>query len=964
MGTTYPHADVLPAENALEFDAKIHPMLETMEDAYYEVDLAGNLVAFNSAFRRLIGYSASEMVGLNNRQYQSPAAAAHVYSVFKAVHRTGQPAVRVQWEVSRKDGTQVFGEGSVHLVRDSSGTPVGFHGIVRDITQQRIIEAALRASEEKYRRILETSTEAYFEVDLKGYLVMCNGAFLRMLGYEARELIGQNYRGFQAPDVAEKVFRTFNEVYRTGVGSSRFDWSLICKDGSTVLGEGSVQLVRNANGDPAGFCGFLRDVTERRKVEQALRDSEEKYRSILETIEDPYYEVDIQGTIVMCNDALCRMLGYVPEELIGKSAKILQTPQFTQIIFDVFRSVYQTGTASHRFEWPMVRKNGTIGWGEGSVQLARNTSGKIIGFRGIIRDITERRTMEQALRESEARFRALTNLSSDWYWEQDAKFCYTRLVGRHGNSGPRQQVYIGKTPWDAGLEIDHPGGWQSHIILLSKHQSFRDVVMFRKTGTDLPFYISVSGEPVFDADGCFAGYRGVSREITDQRIAEERIHHLATHDGLTGLPNRMMFGQLLNKAIQDARLHNGQCAVLFLDLDRFKYINDTLGHEAGDMLLTDVTARFHQALQGQHVIARLGGDEFVVLIQDLTNILHAGDVARALLAAAIEPVRLLGKECRVSASIGIAVYPQDGDNEQALMKNADIAMYFAKEQGKNNFQFYSKDIRTQSVERLVMENCLRFALERGELSLHYQPKRNLVDGRVTGMEALLRWDNPELGSVSPLQFIPIAEETGLIIDIGKWVLKTACAQLVKWLQAGMPALSMAVNLSVRQFSDDRLLHDIAAILEETGLPANLLELEITESMVIHNPSHARRLIGAIKKMGLHLAMDDFGTGYSSLAQLKHFPIDILKIDRSFIRDLATTSEDKAITEAIIALGKTLRLTVVAEGVETKEQEIFLREHGCDEMQGYYFSRPLPPQDALRFLCSHHCKRECPGRASC
>lgn len=952
MGSPDRHAPLFPAANQAGHAARLHPALEAMEDAYYEVDLSGNLLLFNSAFSRLIGYPVSEMPGLNNRQYQSAEAASHVYRIFHTVFQTGRPVARVQWEVLRKDGGQVIGEGSVHLMRDASGAPVGFRGIVRDVTQLRQVEQALRASEEKYRGIIDTAREAYFEVDLKGYLVLCNRAFLRMLGYEAHELIGQNYRAFQAPDVAEQVYRTFNQVFRTGVGADNFDWSLICKDGSTVLGEGSVQLVRGANGEAVGFCGFLRDVTERRKVEQSLRESEEKYRGILETIQDPYYEVDKLGNIVMCNDALCRMLGYQADELIGQNAKMLQMPEFTRVILDVFRTVYETGQASQRFEWPMVRKDKTIGWGEGSVQLVRKGDGEIVGFRGIVRDVTERRDMERALRESEARFRALTDLSSDWYWEQDSQFRYTRLDKRNGNAGGKHLAYIGKTPWDAGLLIEHAGGWQEHLLLLTRHESFRDVIMHRRLDDKTHFYLSVSGEPVFDSNGRFTGYRGVSREITDQKIAEERIHHLATHDALTGLPNRMMFGQLLAGAINEARINNGRCAVLFLDLDRFKYINDTLGHEAGDLLLTEVTARFHDALQGRHVIARLGGDEFVVLVEDMTQPEQPADVARALLAAAVEPVRLSGRDCRVSASIGIAIYPEDGENEQLLMKNADIAMYFAKEQGKNNFQFYSKDIRTQSVERLVMENYLRFALERGELSLHYQAKRNLANGKITGVEALLRWHHPELGPVSPMQFIPIAEETGLIIDIGKWVLKSACTQLMLWRRAGMPTLSVAVNLSVRQFGDDHLLDDVAAILEETGMPPELLELEITESMVIHNPSHARQLLGAIKKMGLRLAMDDFGTGYSSLAQLKHFPIDILKVDRSFIRDLATTPEDKAITEAIIAMGKTLSMTVVAEGVETMEQEAFLRAHACDEMQGYYFSKPLPPHEFAQLFDVH------------
>jgi len=310
---------------------------------------------------------------------------------------------------------------------------------------------------------------------------------------------------------------------------------------------------------------------------------------------------------------------------------------------------------------------------------------------------------------------------------------------------------------------------------------------------------------------------------------------------------------------------------------------------------------------------------------------------------------LLGQECRVTASIGIALFPNDGEDEQTLMKNADSAMYFAKEEGKNNFQFYSSEINSQTLERLTLESNLRRAMERNEFSLNYQAKLDLRSGAITGVEALLRWNNAELGSVSPTKFIPVAEETGLIVHIGRWVLRTACEQNVAWQREGLPPINMAVNLSGRQFADDNLVEDIATILRETGMKPGLLELEITEGMLIHNIERALKLLTAIKKMGVRLAIDDFGTGYSSLGQLKNFPIDTLKVDRSFIRDLATDSEDKAITSAIIAMGKTLSLTVVAEGVETIEQQDFLRDQACDEMQGYYFSKPIAADDFAALL---------------
>jgi diguanylate cyclase (GGDEF)-like protein len=437
--------------------------------------------------------------------------------------------------------------------------------------------------------------------------------------------------------------------------------------------------------------------------------------------------------------------------------------------------------------------------------------------------------------------------------------------------------------------------------------------------------------------------------MEEMQFINDKIEHLATHDVLTGLPNRLMFSQLLNHAIQVARRYKRQFAVLFIDLDRFKIINDTLGHEAGDQLLKEIASRFKQTLRTADVVGRpgedntvgrLGGDEFVILIEEVSELNQVEIVAHKILNTAIKPIVLMGEECRVTASIGISMYPTDGKDEQTLMKNADIAMYFAKEEGKNNYQFYSKDIKSQSIERFSIETNMRLALERKEFSLQYQAKLNVKTSAITGVEALLRWQNPYLGSVTPTQFIPVAEETGLIIPLGRWVIKTVCAQNVAWQRQGLPPVCVSVNLTLRQLMDENLLEDIKSALNDSGMAPNLLELEISESMIMHNPAHLMTVLTDIKKMGVRLALDDFGTGYSSLAHIRHFPIDTLKVDRSFMRNIPRDSEDKAIIEAIINMGKTLSLTVVAEGVETQEQEDYLREHICDEMQGFYFSRPI------------------------
>jgi diguanylate cyclase (GGDEF)-like protein len=445
--------------------------------------------------------------------------------------------------------------------------------------------------------------------------------------------------------------------------------------------------------------------------------------------------------------------------------------------------------------------------------------------------------------------------------------------------------------------------------------------------------------------------RARERENEAKLAHAQRVEYLAYHDGLTALPNRSLFNKLLAQAIRQAPRFQRQVAVAFIDLDRFKQINDTLGHEAGDQLLQEVAHRLKDCLREGDTVARLGGDEFVVLLSDLTAMTDAATVAEKIVTSIGRPFILLGQEFRVTASIGISIYPNDGQDAQTLTKNADIAMYQAKEEGKNNFQFYSEKLNANSLERLTLESTLRHALERQEFELHYQAKRDTVNGEITGVEALLRWQHPDLGEVAPMRFIPVAEETGLIVPIGKWALQTACRQSVEWRELGLPRISMAVNLTARQFSDDNLLADIATILTSTGMEPALLQVEIHESLLIQSVDRTLRTLTALKSMGVRIAIDDFGTGYSSLASLQKFPLDTIKIDRSFIRNVVPGSENRKVTEAIIAMGKTLSLTVVAQGVETKAQAEFLRDQACDEFQGFYFNKPVSAQKFAELLRS-------------
>ena len=575
-------------------------------------------------------------------------------------------------------------------------------------------------------------------------------------------------------------------------------------------------------------------------------------------------------------------------------------------------------------------------------------------------DVRARQRTERALQESEKRFRRLLALSSDWYWEQDANFCFTHITsGFADKSNMPLERFIGATRWDHNPEMRNTRWGKQHIATLQAHQPFFHLEYAMADRDGRLRWFSINGEPLFSELGDFKGYRGTGSEITERKLAEQQIQHIAHHDVLTGLPNRALLRDRLAQAMALSRRKNRALWVLLIDLDRFKFVNDSLGHKAGDLLLKTIAARLQSSLRESDTVARLSGDEFVaILCEEADEILGIGAVQR-LMEAVAQPVLLDGKEFFVTCSIGVAVYDMTqfdapGDvtlngETQNLIEQADIAMYSAKKQGRNNIKFYTKAMNQATLERLRIETALRNALERGQFVLHYQPQLDLATGRIVGVEALLRWRHPELGMVAPSRFIALAEDTGLIVPIGAWVMRTACAQMQAWHAAGLGPLRLAVNLSARQFNEPNLVASIAAVLAETGLAPACLELELTESLFMHDVALAVSQLHDMKALGVQLSIDDFGTGYSSFAYLRTFPIDVLKIDRSFVGDVASDADDAAIVVSIIALAHNLKLRVVAEGVETAEQLDYLRRHGCDEAQGYYFSHPLPAQDIEAML---------------
>ncbi len=702
-------------------------------------------------------------------------------------------------------------------------------------------------------------------------------------------------------------------------------------------------------------------MTERVRSERALRESEARKGAILEASLDAILTMDHQGRLVEFNPAAERCFGYTREQAVGREmAELIVPPELRERHREGLRRYLATGEAKilgRRLELPALRADGSRFDAELTISPIPGSNPP--AFTGTLRDITERAAAAKALRESEERFRALTELSSDLYWETDAEHRITRYsYGAKISAIIPVNELLGRRRWEIPAVIPDEAGWRAHRATLDAHLPFRDFEIARRVSDDTVRYFSLSGEPMFDAGGAVTGYCGVGREITEQKSAEARLDRLAYYDTLTGLPNRALVHDRMRHAMARADRREALLAVMSLNLDRFKEINDSLGHAAGDEVLKEAARRLQSCLRSTDTVGRLGGDEFTVLLEDVHHVDEVSDVARNILDAFVEPAKVAGQALHLSMSIGVAVYPLDDQDADTLFKNADIAMYHAKQEGRNNFQFFAAEMGARTERRADLRLRLHGALERGDFALHYQPQIALAGGGIFGVEALLRWNDAELGPVPPGQFISVAEEMGLILPIGDWVLREACRQCKSWLDAGLGPLRMAVNLSPRQFRQRKLAGRIGEILHDTGLPAACLEIEITEGIVMKHAERAITTLTGLNRLGVQIAIDDFGTGYSSLAYLQRFPVHVLKIDQSFVQAIRARTDEAAIVDTVIHLAKLLGLNAVAEGVETVEQLECLRAHGCDAFQGYLFCKPQPAKQIGELLAAH--RREKPA----
>jgi len=665
----------------------------------------------------------------------------------------------------------------------------------------------------------------------------------------------------------------------------------------------------------------------------AASEREIKHQSqILNQIHDSVITMDLQGYITGWNMGAERLFGYSCDEVIGRNILLLYADEDDDMD-TFFNACLDNG--SREMTVRRRKKSGEIFWASVSLSVSHDEAGLPNGLIGYVVDISDQQSAEEKLHLHARIF----DSAGEAILVTDAD---ERIVSANRSfvqiSGFTESEVLGATPSAIRLGTEN-GRWAEIKLQISTDGKWSGELEAQRKGGEI-YPVSVSINSVHDAAGKLTHYCFVFSDISQRRQAEEQIYRLAYFDPLTNLPNRAQLYSLLEQAILEAHRKHEHGALLFLDLNRFKHINDSFGHSPADTLLAEVGRRLSHALRKEDVVSRLGGDEFVIALFDVNRREDAAVVARKALAALAEPFFVENHEILLSASIGISVFPDDGRDAETLIRNADVAMYRAKQLGNSGYLYYSREMNLRSLERLKMEGGLRHALERNEFILHFQPQLDLASNRIIGTEALVRWQIPGQEMVPPAQFIPVAEETGLIIAIGEWVIEATCRQLRTWLDAGLEPVKVAVNLSPRQFSQN-LPRTVMGYLRKYDIPADLLEMEITESMLMHNADSVVAMMQEFAAAGIVMSLDDFGTGYSSLSYLKRFPIDTLKIDQSFVRGIPHDANDSAIATAIISMAKALKLRVIAEGVEMASQLEFLKAAGCDEIQGYWFSKPLP-----------------------
>ncbi|MEX6501621.1 sensor domain-containing protein [Pseudomonas zhanjiangensis] len=830
---------------------------------------------------------------------------------------------------------------------------------ISDITSRKHIELSLIERERFWSEVVRAVPDTLYVHDMQHRRVLFSNHHLGLqLGYDAAELkaMGEHFwESILHPDDGDYYWRIrgLQQVVGDGVLlESVLRWRHK-QGGWRRFSIREQALARDSDGRVSRLIGVAKDITEQIEGSDSLRDSEQRYRLLAESIRDVIFSTDYNLQLNYVSPSVEPVLGYAPDWVLVNGFHSLATnPKQLAGLFALLEQVRGALGAPQRllelrenlppqlFVFDCLRADGRKIPVELRLVPMWDEHGRFEGLLGVGRDISQQRRADKDLRMAATVFEhstaAILVTDPAGYIVQINK-AFSRV------SGYSSEQVLDQLPTMLTADRQQASHLQYILGQLNQRGSWEgEVWLKRRNEENFPAWVGITA--VQDDEGDLVSYVCFFSDISERKASEQRIHRLAYYDALTNLPNRTLFQDRLHTALQHAERHQEWVVLMFLDLDRFKPINDSLGHAAGDRMLKEVAVRLSACVDGDDTVARMGGDEFTLLLQSCASregaLNRAIHVAEQILASLVRPFILEGREFFVTASIGIALSPQDGNELSQLMKNADTAMYHAKEHGKNNFQFYQAEMNASALERLELESDLRHALEQGEFVLHYQPQFSGDGRRLTGVEALLRWQHPRRGLVPPDDFIPVLEELGLVVEVGDWVLGEACRQLKTWHQEKIRVPKISVNLSARQFADGDLDQRIASILASSGIPPACLELELTESILMQDVASAMRTLADLKRLGLCIAIDDFGTGYSSLNYLKQFPIDVLKIDRSFVDGVPEGEQDTQIARAIIAMAHSLNLAVIAEGVETQAQLDFLREHECDEVQGYLLGRPM------------------------